>query len=174
MEVVEYLYYEGTLIVSINTPRAQPQPASVFTAGTIHAEFIAKVRSALREFRTTENLPSGLSAYLPQSEGKPLYGIRKMAPAGSPRSVDPDFNIETTSARFSVGLSLYPSTFLVADEIAFAIERNVEKAAQDLFKARGIPYTTIPGDNQQLADSFIDIMFDLGPATEQGLVNVTV
>lgn len=172
MEILDYNYYEGTLVVGIHTPRLNPTPATVFLAGTIHAEYVAKVRAALREYKTTQNLATGLQAFLPVVQGLPLYGIRKLMNAGAPRSVDEDFNLEVTSQRFSLGLAILPSTFTVADEISHAIERHVEKAAQDCLAAAGVPFLSIPGSNELLGESYVDIMFELGPAQEQGLFNV--
>jgi hypothetical protein len=176
MQVVDYTYYEGTLVVGIHTPRLNPTPATIFLAGGIHAELVAKVRSALREYRTTHQLASGLQAHLPTQAGFPLYGIRKVQNAGAPRSVDEDFNIEVTAQRFTIGLALLESTFTAADEVSHAFERHVEAATQALFAARGVPdsQTMIPGDNKQIGETYIDIMFELGPALEQGVVDVVV
>lgn len=172
MQVVDYLYYEGTLVIGVHTPRLNPAPATVFLAGTLHAEYGADVREALREYKAVENLSSGLQAYLPQFGGLPLYGVRKLQPAGSLRSVDQDFNLEVTQLRFTVGLALTETTFLQPPEIRSAYERHFEKATYDLFQAVGIPNATIPGDTKQLGETYIDIMFELGPALEQGEITV--
>ncbi len=173
-EVNEYRYYAATLIVGIHTPRLNPTPPTVFLAGNLHAELSAKVRSALREYRTVEQTTTGLSAYLPVAQSLPLYGIRLIQPMGSPRSVDQDFDLEITSMRFALGIAMLESTFTVDDAISFAIERNVEKAANDLFKALSIPCAdvTIPGDEKQLGDTYVDVMCEVGPATEIGLALV--
>ena len=168
MQALEYEAYEGTLQIGIHTPRTNPVPASVYLAGTIHSEYLAKVRSALREYKTTENLASGLQTYLPAQGGFPLYGIRRIEPAGALRSVDEDFNLEVTLQRFRVTLVLYPSTFTAPDEQTFAIERIMQKAVKDCLAAEGLPYLVIPEDFTQLGETFVDIMFELGPATEQG------
>ncbi len=174
-EVTEYRYYEGTLIVGVHTPRLQPTPPTVFVAGGIHAQLAAKVRSALREYRTVEQVTTGLSAYLPviaASQNIPLYGIRKIQPMGAPRSVDQDFDLEITSLRFGLGIAILENTFTVGDDIALALEWNTEAAAKALFKALSIPCGDImvPGDGTQLGDTFIDVMCEMGPATEIGLV----
>lgn len=175
MIVNEYLYYEGVLTIGVHTPRLEPVPATVFAAGTIHSEYLAKVRSALREYRTTENLSFGLQNYLPQQEGFALYGIRHIAPAGALRSVDDDFNLEITLQRFSIGLAMLPSTFTADPEKFFAIERVMELAVKDLFAANSLAHslTTIPGDDKLLGETFIDISFELGAATEQGNIHVS-
>ena len=172
MQVLEYIYYGGTLTVGVHTPRMDPTPATIFVAGTIHAEYLAKVRSALREYKITESLSTGLQAYLTTQGGFPLYGVRKIAPAGSLRSVDTDFNLEVTMQRFVMELAMLESTFTASPEIAFAFERHIEKAVKDLFAARSIPFTVIPGDYTQLGETFIDISFELGPASEQGDIEV--
>ncbi len=170
--VTEYRYYEATLIVGVHTPRLNPTPPTVFLAGNIHAEISAKVRSALREYKTVEQTTTGLSLYLPVAQSLPLYGIRKIQPMGAPRGVDQDFDIEITSLRFALGVAMLESTFTVADEISLALERNLEKAAKDLFKASSIPCgdITIAGDGTQLGDTYIDVSCEMGPATEIGLV----
>jgi hypothetical protein len=174
MLITDYLYYEGTLTIGVHTPRLDPAPATIYLAGPIHSEYLARVRSILREYRTTENLASGLQSYLPQQGGFPLYGIRNITPAGALRSVDDDFNLEVTLQRFSFGLAMLPTTFTADPEKYFSIERVMEKAVQDLFAANSLPHTvtTIPGDKKQLGETFIDISFELGAATEQGPLEV--
>lgn len=174
MQVLEYLYYDFTLTVGVHTPRMQPTPATVFLAGTLHSELLGKVRNVLREYHITENLSTGLQAHLPAQGGFPLYGIRRLAPAGALRSVDDDFNLEITLQRFTGALAFYETTFQADPEKAFAVERVIEKAAYDLFVARAIPCRdiVIPGDDELTGETVIDIMCELGAATEQGDINV--
>lgn len=172
-EIVEYTYYEGSLTVTIATPRLDStKPSTVMAAATVHEEFAAKVRSLMREYRVTLNPSTGFDAYLPTSGGFPLYGIRKVQPGGMSREVSDEFTLEITRLRFSVGFSILPTTFLANELLALAFERNIEKAVRDLFDANSVPHLTIPGDQQILGDSWIDIVFEAGPATEQGIVNV--
>lgn len=168
----EYMFYDGTLTIGVHTPRLEPTPATVFLAGTLHSEYLAKVRSALREYRVELNLASGLHAFLPTEGGFPLYGIRAIRPGGALRSVDDDFNMEVTLQRFGVMLAMLPTTFQADPEKAFAVERVMEKAAKDCLAAAGLPYLTIPGDQVQLADTYIDVSFELGAASELDAVQV--
>ncbi|MES2696823.1 MAG: hypothetical protein V4773_25370 [Verrucomicrobiota bacterium] len=62
------------------------------------------------------------------------------------------------------------STFMAADEISHAHERHLEKA--NLLDALSIPHLSIPGDEKALGETYIDIMFELGPESEQGDINV--
>lgn len=173
MQVLEYNYYEGTLQIGVHTPRLNPTPATVFLAGTLHAELCARVRAALREYKAVEGVALGLPSYLPSVGGFPLYGIRKIAPAGALWSVDEDFNLEVTMQRFTLGLAMLPSTFTEADEIALAHERHIEKAVRDCLTANNVPAdVVIPGDSKQLGETWLEIMFELGPALEQGDIEV--
>lgn len=174
-QVLEYNYYTAALIVGIHTPRINPSPATIFLAGTLHAELAAKIRGALREYKTVGQTTTGLSAYLPTQGGFPLYGIRKIQPSGAPRSVDEDFNIEVTSCRFGLEIAILESTYAADEAIWMAIERNIEKAAQDLFKSLSIPCRDIeiPSNNDQLGSTFVDILCELGATSgDQGLCNV--
>lgn len=168
MIVTDYVFYEGALTVTLHTARLNPQPATIFVAGDLHSEYLAKIRSALREYRVAENLATGLQAYLPVHGGFPLYGIRAIRPAGSQRSVDNDFGLEVSQQRFALQIAMLETTFTDAPERFLAIERNIEKAAKDLLTANALPSLVIPGDQVQLGETFVDIMFELGPATEQG------
>lgn len=170
--VSEYLLYEGTLTVGVHTPRIEPTPATVFLAGTLHSEYLAKVRHALREYRVELNLASGLQAFLPTQGGFPLYGIRAIRPGGALRSVDDDFNLEVTMQRFAVTLAMLPTTFEASPEKAFAVERVMEDAAKDCLAASGLPYLRIPGDMEQIGETYIDISFELGAASEIEPINV--
>ncbi len=173
MQILEYNYYEGTLQIGVHTPRLNPTPATVFLAGTLHAELCARVRAALREYKSTENLSTGFQSYLPTAGGFPLYGVRKIAPAGSLRSVDEDFNLEVTMQRFTLGLAMLPSTFAESPEIFLAHERHIEKAVRDCLAANNLPADmVIPGDSKQLGETWLEIMFELGPALEQGDIEV--
>ena len=160
--VLEYDYYGATLTISIHTPRPDAAPSTVFTAGTLHNEYVAKVRAALREYK------DGIESYLPTAGGYPLYGIRKCEPQGTLRSVEQDFQLEITTMRFGLEIAFLPSTWTVGETVALGVERNIEKAAKDYFAAQSIPYVVIPGDGDQLTESFIDIMVELGAATNQG------
>lgn len=171
--VTEYLYYDGTVTITIATPRLDATaPSTVMQAATVHEEFAAKVRALMRENRL-ELVPStSFDAYLPTAGGFPLYGIRAIRPGGSSREVETDFMLEITRLRFAIEFTLLPSTFTADTLLALAFERNMEKALRDFFAANSVPNTTIPGDQQVLGDSWIDIVFETGPASEIGLVNV--
>ena len=89
-------------------------------------------------------------------------------PEGTARSVDQDFLLEVTTLRFGLEVAIYPATWAAGETIALGVERNIEKAVKDLFTAESIPFAVIPGDGDQLGESFVDISCDLGPATNQG------
>jgi len=173
-EVTEYVYYDGSVTITIATPRLDSTtPSAVMVAATVHEEFAAKVRALMREYRVTSVYPSvSFDAYLPTSGGFPIYGIRKIAPAGTSREVSDEYMLEITRLRFGVEFAILPTTFTADERLALAFERNIEKAMRDYFNANSVPHLTIPGDQQILGDSWIDIVFETGPATEIGLVNV--
>lgn len=160
--VLEYDYYQATLTISVHTPRPDAAPSTVFVAGKLHNDYVANVRAVLREYK------GGIETHLPQSQGLPLYGIRKVVPEGTARSVDQDFMLEVTTLRFGLEIAIYPATWAAGETIALGVERNIEKAVKDLFTAQSIPFAVIPGDGDQLGESFVDISCDLGPATNQG------
>lgn len=175
MQVNEYVVYEGTLQIGIHTERLAPAPATVFLAGNLHSELCAKVRAALREWKSLSNLAASLQGKLSTQQGLPLYGIRKIQPAGSLRSVDEDFNLEVTLLRFIVWLTVSESAMTADEERWMAFERNMEKAWGDLAESKGFPVRgmTIPGDNKQLGETYIDAMFELGPSSEMAPIEVT-
>lgn len=160
--VQEYDYYQATLVISIHTPRPDAAPSTVFSAGALHNDYVSKVRAALREYK------DGIEGYLPTAGGFPLYGIRKTSPEGTLRTVDQDFQLEVTTLRFGLEVAFLPSTWTAGETAALGVERNIEKAAKDYFAAQSIPFAVIPGDSDQLGDSYIDIMCELGAATNQG------
>jgi hypothetical protein len=164
-EILEYDYYDATLTVTISTARPEAAPSTLFVAGSLHTEYVAKVRAVLREKR------DALTPYLPVAGGYPIYGIRKIMPAGAMRTVESDYFMETTRQRFDLGVALLPSAWQAGELVALGVERNLEKAIKDLFAAEGIPFAVIPGDNDKLGDSYVDIMCELGPATNQGVIN---
>jgi hypothetical protein len=164
-EILEYDYYDASVTVTIATRRPEEMPSVLFVAGALHTEFVAKVRAALREKKDP------LNPYLPESGGFPLYGIRKIMPAGAARGVDDQYFIEITRQRFELGIAFLPSTWMAGETVALAVERHIEKAVKDLFAALGIPHLTIPGDNHKLGDSFIDVICELGGATNQGVIH---
>ena len=173
-EITEYTYYDGSLTITIATPRLDStKPSTVMAAATVHEEFAAQIRSYLREYRLYLNPSTSFDTHLPSSGGFPLYGVRKIQPAGTSREVDGEFMIEITRLRFAIGFSILPTTFLANEKLALAFERNMEKAVKDFLDANSVPTLTIPGDMQILGDSWIDIVFEAGPATEQGLINVS-
>jgi hypothetical protein len=165
MQIQEYDFYEASLTITIHTSRPDAAPSTVFTAGQLHNEWVAKVRAALREKK------DAIEGYLPTAGGFPLYGIRRVMPVGTVRSVDQDFMLEVTQIRFALGIAFLPSTWTAGEVKALGVERNIEKATKDLFEAQGLPTTVIPGDGDQLGESFVEIMCELGGATNQGEIH---
>lgn len=173
MKVQVYTTYSGTLIITAATPRAEAAPSFRFTNASIHEDYCAQVRALLKEHRhilgSSLEYPAAkrLQTYFPTSGGNPLYAIRELMPAGSPRDVDPDFQLEIMRIRYSFMLNLLPAAFLADETIAEAIERHIEKAVHDLFIANGVPDVFIPGDEEQRPGerTDIDILCELGPAS---------
>jgi hypothetical protein len=53
-EVTEYVYYDGSVTVTIATPRLDSTtPSAVMVTATVHEEFAAKVRAALDTLAVT-------------------------------------------------------------------------------------------------------------------------
>jgi hypothetical protein len=173
MKVQVYNAFSGVLIVTAATPRVEAAPSFRFTAAKIHEDFCAKVRGLLREHKhvgpMAEEQPAAkrLSTYFPAFEGKPLFAIRELMPAGSSRDVDEAFQLEVTRIRYQFSLNLLSAFFLAEEDYAEALERHLEKAVNDLFEANGVPNVFIPGDEAVRPGdrTEIDILVEMGPAT---------
>lgn len=192
MKIQAYCAYQGTLVVTVATPRPEAAASTVFTAASIHEDFAAKVRVALQEWKHVEasakSFPAAeqLQTYLPTvtiaGEAKPIYALRQLMPAGSPRSIDQDFQLEVFQLRYDFMLVLLPAAFAGDQRLVSGIERNLEKAVHDLFDANDIPSTFIPGnmgirdeqDNTVPTRSEIDIICEMGPALTQGRTAVDI
>lgn len=163
-EILEYDFFDASLLITIATQRPEAVPSLFFVAGTLHHDLMGKVRSALREKKAP------LDAYLPTAGGLPLYGVRRIAPSGTVRSVDTEYFLEVTRLRFELSLALLPTTWQAGEVVALGVERHIEKACKELFEAAGVPSTTIPGDNVRLGETFVDVLCELGAATNQGVI----
>lgn len=157
----EYDYYDASLTFGIHTTRGDA-PSTLFMYGDLHTDFVVKIRAALREKNDT------ITSQLPVYGGQPVYGITKIWPMGAMRTVDQDYNLEITRQRFELGITIPLSAWQAGEQIVLGIERHIEKAAKDALAAAGMPKLVIPGDRHQIGDTFIDIMCELGPATNQG------
>jgi hypothetical protein len=183
MRIQAFTAYSGTLIVSVATPRPEEAPSTHFTAAKIHEDYCARVRALLREHKhigeTALAYPSAqrLQTYFPVFPlvtGKPLYALRSLQPAGSPRDIDRDFMLEIMRIRWSFLLVMLPAYHLANEIDADAIERHLEYACKQLFEANSVPTVVIPGDNDGIndVDSLVSIVVELGPATARTGVDI--
>lgn len=181
MRIQAYTAYTGTLIIAVATPRPQEAPSTHFTAAKIHEDYCARVRSILREwkhigetslaFPVAQRLQTYFPVY-PLVTGKPLYALRQLMPAGSPRDIDREYMLEIMRIRYAFTLVILPAYF-GADEIdAEAIERHLEYAVKQLFQVSGVPHVTIPqitvpGDNDIITEegSLVSISCELAGAS---------
>lgn len=160
MQITEYNYYDATLSITIATQRPEAAPSTVLAAATLHEEYAAQVRGVLREYKR------GLDSYLS------YYEILKIHPAGGSRDIDRDFNQDLTSLSFMIGIGLTAAAHIADERLVFAFERNIEKAVRDLFAANGLPDLYIPGDDETLGESYIQIKLSMGSASNLSLWNV--
>lgn len=187
MKAQVYAAYSGTLVITVATPRAQPLPSHKFTAAKIHEDFCAKVRVALREHKhvgpTCAEFPERLrlASYFPKHEGMPLYALKELMPAGTPRDVDEGWQMEVMRIRYQFALHLTNAALIADEETAEGVERHLEFAVKSLFEALEIPAVFIPGDEEtrQSPDTAnptqrteIDILVELGPATARTGVEI--
>lgn len=162
--------YSGTLTITISTPRARVAPSMKFTAASVHEDFTAAVRVAMREYKhcgpTSEFQPATLRIqnYFPTHEGRPIYALRELSPDGSARSLVPEFMLEVMTVRYRFFLVLLPAALIADPQIVEAYERNIEYAVRKFFLASNIPDEFIPGDETLRPGdrSDISILCDLG------------
>ena len=172
MRVQAYTAYSGALVITVATQRIEAAPSSKFTAASIHEDYCARVRALLKEHRHIDTsavaYPAAkrLQTYFPTHEGTPLYSLRQLMPAGTPRDVDPEWQLEIMRIRYEFALNVLPPAALADETVAEAHERHLEKAVHDLFQANGVPDTFIPGDETlRSAQTEIDIVVEMGVAT---------
>lgn len=173
MRVQCYDAHAGVLQITIATPRPEALPSTQFAAASIHEDYVAKVRAALREFKhcgeSSQQVPVAkrLQNYFPQHGGVALYALRTLAPAGATRDIDPDFFTEVMRIRYEFVLVDLPAAYAASETLAEARERAMEKATFDLFGALGIPNEFIPGDSgiRDETATVIDIICEFGPST---------
>jgi hypothetical protein len=183
MRIQAFTAYSGTLVVSVATPRPEEAPSTHFTAAKIHEDDCAQVRALLREHKhigeTALAYPaaSRLQTYFPVyplNTGTPLYAIRSLQPAGSPRDIDREFMLEIMRIRWAFSLVMLPAYHLANEIDAEAIERHLEYACKRLFQVAGVPDVVIPGDNDVIngVDSIVSIVCELGAATARNGVDI--
>lgn len=186
MRYQAYQAYAGNLLVTVATPRPEASGSAVFTYASIHEDYCAQVRVVLQEQKhildSSQAYPAAqrLENYFPQPGGNPIYALRQLMPAGTPRSIDQDFQLEIMQIRYRFMIVLLPAAFQVDQRLVSGMERNLEKAVKDLFQANSLPWEFIPGDSgirdeasaETPIRSEIDIICEMGPALEQGRVGV--
>jgi hypothetical protein len=180
MRIQAYTTYTGVLAITVATPRPEGVPSTRFTAAPIHEDYCAQVRALLKEHKhiDTSSLayPAAkrLSTYFPAFEGAPIFALRQLIPAGSPRDIDPEFLLEIMRIRYEFLINLLPGAFLTDEVDAEAIERHVEYAVKRLFQVNGVPDVFIPGDTAARPGdrTDIDIVVELGGARDRTGVEI--
>jgi hypothetical protein len=184
MRLQAYTAYSGTLVITAATLRPEARPTALFTAASIHEEFCAQVRALLEEHRhippTCASVPAAqaLPTYFPTSGGAPFFALRELRPAGSPRDIDAEWNLEIMRLRYEFTIVILPAAWGAAAPVRHALERHLTKAIKDLFKSNNVPDTFIPGDNEQRPEqpgrTEIDLVIELGAATARTGVDLVV
>lgn len=183
MRIQAYTAYTGSLTIAIATPRPEEAASTHFTAAKIHEDYCAQVRALLREHKhigeTALAYPAAqrLQTYFPifpAVTGTPLYALRSLMPAGSPRDIDQQFMLEIMRVRYAFTLVILPAYFAANETTAEGIERAMEYATKRLFQVAGIPDVVIPGDNEILSgvDSLVSITCELGGASARMGVDI--
>jgi hypothetical protein len=171
MRIQHYDLHQGTVTLTVATPRDEAVPSVIFTAATIHEDYAARVRAALREWRhvgdASLSLPSAdrLETYLPTGPAGPLYALRELRPAGTSRDVDADYQLEIMRLRYDFVLVDLPGLFAVDPARGEAREFALETALRDLFQAAGLPTAFIPGDSEARNPnrSELDLIVEFAP-----------
>lgn len=186
MRVQAYKQFQGTITVVAATPRPEEAASTKLTAATIHEDYAAKVRALLREYKHIggESLqwPSAkrIQSYFPAHNGSPIYAVRELRPAGTTRGIDQDYQLEVISIRYAFTLDWLPSAFSADEEIAEAMERNIEFAVSSLFEANAVPHVFIPGSNEiepgntggDAVPTAISITCEMGGATARSGIDI--
>ncbi len=173
MRIQAYTAYSATVTITVATPRAEPAPSTRFFFASIHEDYAASVAAALREHKhigeTALAYPAAarLQTYFPAVAGKPVYAVRALVPAGAPRDIDADWQLEIMRLRYALELHLLPAAFAANAIDAEAISRNVQNAFRAVLEAAGLSDVFIPGDLEIRPGgrSDIDIICELGPAS---------
>lgn len=180
MRIQAYTAYTGVLTLTLCTIRPQEAPSALFTGAKIHEDWTAKSRAALKEYKHCGDASQAfaervrLQNYFPGGLTAPYYALRQLKPAGSPRDIDSDWNLEITRMRYEFFLVFLPAYFAAAEPQGDAIERAMEKAVYDLFGYLQIWNTHIPGDNAVLPGegTYLNTVCELGPATQQQGIDI--
>lgn len=174
MKVQLFTVYPGTLVIGVATLRPQSAPSTHFTAASIHEDYCATVRAALRRYKHVGDSALSyapalrLHSYFPAFNGSPIYALKELRPAGAPRDLEPEFMLEVMRIRYEFTLHLTPGAVLTNEIDAEALERHMENATRQLFRALQIPDVFIPGDGGDRPGdrTEIDIVCEMGPASE--------
>jgi hypothetical protein len=174
MKIQAFGVYTGTLVIGVATPRPEAVPSTHFVAASIHEDYCATVRSALRRHKHVGESSLSYAAtlrlqnYFPVFAASPIYAIRELRPAGSPRDIDPEFMLEIMRIRYDFVLNILPAAMLSNEVDAEAMERHMENATRKLFQALAIPDVFIPGDGGDRPGdrTEIDIVCEMGPGSD--------
>jgi len=183
MRIQAYTAYSGALTIAVATPRPEEAASTHFTAAKIHEDYCAQVRALLREHKhcgesslaypAARRLQTYFPVY-PLVTGNPLYALRSLTPAGSPRDIDREFMLEIMRIRYTFLLAILPPYFGADETTAEGMERALEYAVKHLFIAAGVPDVLIPGDNETIngVDSLVSITCEMGGASARMGVDV--
>ncbi len=183
MRIQAYTCYSGTLVIAVATPRPEEAASTHFVAAKIHEDYCAQVRALLREHKHCDSsslaypAASRLQTYFPVFPlvtGQPLYALRQLQPAGSPRDIDRESMLEIMRIRYAFTLVILPPYFAANETTAEGMERALEYAVEQLFIAAGIPHVTIPSENEIIDGeaSLVSITCEMGGATVRSGVEI--
>lgn len=173
MRAQVYSAYDFLLTITVATSRTQAAPSSKFQFAKIHEDFAAAARAVLREYKhcgaSSTYYPAAkrLATYLPTHAGEQIFVVKELMPAGTPRDVDGDWQLEITRLRYKGAVHLTTAAMIADESVAEGIERAIEFAVASLLKAQGVPYIFSPGDQElRPADATdVDIVCELAAAT---------
>lgn len=173
MIVQVYNQYSAQLTITVSTQRVEAAPSHRFVHAKFHEDMAGSIRLALKEWKHTPKSTMlvrpefRISTYFPQHEGSPYYALNQLMPAGAPRDVDQDFQLELTRLQFALTIDVLGAARRGDEILAEGLERNVEYAAAMVLRAQQVPFVFIPGDEGTRPESGtdVDILCQLGPAT---------
>lgn len=184
MRIQAYTAYNFTLTVTVASIRPQEAPSTLFTAAKIQEDIAAQVRVLLEEHKhvgeTAIAYPAAqrIQTYFPTATiggvAKPLFALRELMPAGSPRDIDMDWHLEIMRIRYAGFLNLLPPCWAATAAVREAKERVIEYACQQLLSTNAQLNLFIPGDDglRPGEGTTIDIVCELGAASARQGVDI--
>jgi hypothetical protein len=179
MRIQAYLQHSGAITITVATARAEPMASTRFTAAKIHEDYAAHIRTLMTEHRHTNTTASLLypaskriSTYLPTLNGDQLFSITELQPAGAPRDIDDNWQLEIMRIRYAVTLNLTPAAFLTPD--SDAMERHLTYAVQRLLVNNGVANVYLPGDEvvRSGTGTDVDVACEMAASGGRGPVEI--